>query len=380
MTPHAPSAAALPSQPFFHTDEQRRALARQRFFDEGQRPTGLVPDGVIQSWTRCLQARREAAEPVRPGAVSALRLQSALRRHRLLLAAAAPELAHLQALTAGRRCHAMLIDPDGIVLQAQGAAAEAGAGLLPAVSQPGLDVSERAFGTTAPAVVLRSGQACAVQGAEHFFFGLQALRCAAAPVHDAAGGIAGVLNLSVEGDGFGFDALAVAATYAAAIAHRLARERQRDGWLLRFHVHPDWVDTPAAALAGLDDGGRVRWCNDAAARWLPDGLADLQAWLGPEAPDRPGDAPRCGTLPHGLPVWWRLQRAAPAAAPAPVPAPPPVVAVAPLADQRRAAIVQALQACGGNVSRAARLLGISRGAVYRQAARDGQASEELFRS
>jgi hypothetical protein len=32
----------LPVQPFFATPEQRFNLARQRFFEDGQRPTGLV--------------------------------------------------------------------------------------------------------------------------------------------------------------------------------------------------------------------------------------------------------------------------------------------------------------------------------------------------
>lgn len=395
MTPPAPPADTLPPQPFFHTAEQRRALARQRFFDEGQRPTGLVPDAVIQSWTRCVQARRDAAEPLRPATVSALRLQSAQRRHRALLAAAAPELAHLQALAAGRGCHLQLLGPDGVVLRSDGG--DGGGGLLPAFTQPGTDVSEPRLGTTAPAVALRSGQPCAVQGREHFFEALHTLRCAAAPVHDGRGQLAGALNLSLEGEAFGFDALAVVATYAGAIGHRLAQALQRDGWLLRFHVHPDWVDTPGAALAGLDDDGRVRWCNEIATHWLPDG--ELAAWPAPPctAAAAAADGPCRGTLPNGLPVWWRLQRGdgrAPAAAqattasaaPAAPEVPPPVDPGPPptLAAQREAAIVQALRQCRGNVSRAARLLGISRGAVYRHAGRRGMApsvddAAEVFR-
>ena len=51
--------AALPAQPFFTSPQQRAALARERFFDQGERPTGLVSEAVIQSWSRCFAARRD---------------------------------------------------------------------------------------------------------------------------------------------------------------------------------------------------------------------------------------------------------------------------------------------------------------------------------
>ena len=45
----------LPSQLFFRTPEQRTALAREQFFEEGIRPSGVVSETVIQSWDRCRQ-------------------------------------------------------------------------------------------------------------------------------------------------------------------------------------------------------------------------------------------------------------------------------------------------------------------------------------
>ena len=53
---HSIQTRALPAQPFFATPQQRVELARQRFFEDGVRPSGLVSEAVIQSWTRCLQA------------------------------------------------------------------------------------------------------------------------------------------------------------------------------------------------------------------------------------------------------------------------------------------------------------------------------------
>ena len=39
-----PDPGPLPAQPFFSTPKQRLALARQRYFEEGVRPSGLVSE------------------------------------------------------------------------------------------------------------------------------------------------------------------------------------------------------------------------------------------------------------------------------------------------------------------------------------------------
>lgn len=361
---------ALPAQAFFRTIEQRGALARQRFFDEGVRPTGLVPEAVIQSWTRCRMQRRETAEPIAPKPLSALRVQSALRRARPLLAAAAPDLPHLQALARSAGCQALILDGDGITVHAGPPPEDTGERLLPRIAGVGYDVSEPAFGTTAPGIALHSGQPCVVQGAEHYFDGLQALRCAAAPIRDGGGRVAGVLNLTTEGRPFGFDAAIVASAYAAAIEQRLLRAAAAGGALIRLQIHPDWVDTPLAALVGIAADGRIAWRNEAARRLLPPEVDTVAALFGRTLAELGGgDGITPTALPGGLIVWWRAETpGADARLPAPPSAPPAVPAAppeAPLAQQQRAAVERALKACGGNVSRAARMLKVSRGYVYR---------------
>jgi transcriptional regulator of acetoin/glycerol metabolism len=72
-------------------------------------------------------------------------------------------------------------------------------------------------------------------------------------------------------------------------------------------------------------------------------------------------------LPNGLQVWVSVRLPAGEAVEAQVEAPALSSASAPasLAEQERSAILDALRTCGGNVSEAARRLGISRGRVYR---------------
>jgi len=47
----------LPSSSFSGSRAGRVDLARQRFFEEGLAPTGVVTDAVFQSWSRCLRLR-----------------------------------------------------------------------------------------------------------------------------------------------------------------------------------------------------------------------------------------------------------------------------------------------------------------------------------
>lgn len=103
---------------FFSTAPQRIGLARQRFFDEGLRPTGLVPDAVIQSWTRCVQADRAVAESISFTPVTRSRIDSAVGRNRALLDAARDDMQQLQTLLAGTGCKAILTDAHCIVVHA----------------------------------------------------------------------------------------------------------------------------------------------------------------------------------------------------------------------------------------------------------------------
>jgi len=108
--------SALPANPFFATPQQRVALARQRFFEDGVRPSGIVSEAVIQSWTRCLRSHQDPRAPAAFEPVTPSRVHSALRSNRALLEAAADELKRLQATLAGTSGTAILTDAQGVVV------------------------------------------------------------------------------------------------------------------------------------------------------------------------------------------------------------------------------------------------------------------------
>jgi sigma-54 dependent transcriptional regulator, acetoin dehydrogenase operon transcriptional activator AcoR len=385
-----------PRQPFFHTPEQRIALARQKFFEEGVRPTGVVGEAVIQSWMRCLGAHHEPGWRPEFEPVTASRAHSAMGRSRELLEAARDDLGTMETSLAGTECRVILTDGDGVAVHATPHLALSHQPVL-RTARVGVDLAESLVGTTAPGVVAKTGQAVTVVAGEHFYESLSAVHCAAAPIRDTHGRLAGVLDLSSEGRPFGFHAASMVGLYATRIENRLLQLQSREHLIVRFQADPSLLHTPLEGLAGVGPDGEVRWLNAVAARLLS---APVQA---------PGSAPALfglrlrdllaltrqaapclGRLPSGLGVWLMAHLQAPdganfkhglamtaAAVPSAEPATPPQIgeadgAPAPAAaprttlDDRNAQIIQdTLAECGGNISRAARKLGVSRGLLYR---------------
>lgn len=396
----------MPQQLFFSTPEQRVALARERFFEQGDHPGGLVQEAVLQSWGRCLSRGQEPGRKPATDLVSRTRLHSALRTSRQLREAAASGLARLEAALAGTPCRVILTCPEGIVVHSSAYAAQARDSLLPLLSQVGSDLSENQLGTNALAIVARTGKGCTVQGSEHFSGAAAVLHCAAAPIRNRLGQLAGVLDITAEGRGFGFDASALVNLYASAIENRLLELQSDDLLVLAFQADVGLLGSPLAALAGVRGDGTLAWANGMARRLAPAAAAEgtlvdsafgctLESLLALSA--RPDAQPL--RLPSGLAVWARAHlrqggQAIPSGllVPAPVPLPEPPSVAAPtaaeaaettgpapdaesaapapaepasLSHQRAELVLRTLQDCHGNVARAARQLGVSRGLIYR---------------
>ncbi|MET3465351.1 helix-turn-helix domain-containing protein [Variovorax atrisoli] len=400
-----------PRQLFASTPTQRVALARQQFFEEGVRPSGLVGEAVIQSWMRCSRTHADRQRIVPFDPVTPSRLHATLARNRQLLEAARQELGQMEHALAGTDCRVILTDSEGVVVHVTQQPAAAQQPVLRKTARVGVNISERIVGTTAPGIVASTGQACTVDGAEHYFDLLCQMRCAAAPIRDVTGQLAGVLDLTVEARRFGFDAASMVALYATTIENRLLQAQSRDHLILRFQASPTLLGTPLEALAGIAPDGTIAWLNNAGARLLgrlPEAAdeRDVEFLLGHDLASllRLGrrEAAQPLRLASGLGVWVQAQLkggadgadfrhavampgetsplaiearearqtqlAAAEAYPdadgteaSPQPQPEPT-----LREHSRKLIEDTLAAHGGNVSQAARQLRVSRGTLYRR--------------
>jgi transcriptional regulator of acetoin/glycerol metabolism len=406
----------LPNQPFFRTPAQRTALARERFFEEGLRPSGLVSETVIHSWDRCRQLghRCEKSPIIDPVGRSAL--SAALARNEDLIQAASQELAQLQASLSGTHCRVLLTDERGVIVQLSQNTDEANQSVLNKASRLGVNLAENRLGTTAPGIVVHTGQASHVEAGEHFYNLFRELRCAAAPIRDIHGQLAGVLDLSTEARDFGFDAAAVVGMFATTIGNRLLMAQSRELLVLQFQTAPSLLDTPMEGLLGVDTHGKVIWINRVGHSLLgatqETGGMHVSDVLGMDLGDLLGLSrsarPQLVQLPSGLGIWARARMqsaegigtrhavswvsdtagcppetsplppkclAAAAGLPAqtqtavqadlPSAAAEPAHEAPSLAESQRRLIRETLKVHRGNVAKTARLLGVSRGLVYR---------------
>lgn len=414
----------LPHTLFPQSRPARIAQARQRFFEEGQAPTGVVGEAVFESWARCLRLLGSPRERAEFQPVTASRTHLALMKNRHLRQAWMDELPRLETVLSATSCAAMLTDASGVLIGAS-CVGRSHEELMPVATRLGVNLSEDAVGTTAPGVAARTGKPVCVLGGEHFFDSVQEMHCAAAPIRDIHGRLAGVLDLSSERIPFAFDAAAVVGLYAGAIESRLLLAQSTEHLVIRIQVAPELLDSAMVGLIGVNLGGRLAWENGVAksllgasapggpggpgtapARREPAEPAPAFAWQQLAALPLTGAAPL--TLPNGLQVWARAEMRAPdgrrgmvAVAPFPFPVAPPAWHAAPPAEPAPAVaateapsapasapapaaatatpaspqrlresdlhlIQQTLQACGGNVSEAAARLGVSRGLIYRR--------------
>ncbi len=390
-------SSQLPPSSFLGSRAARLDLARQQFFEEGLTPTGVVSDAVFQSWSRCLRLRHRPGDRAVFEPVTASRSHLALQKNRHLLQAWLEVSPKLESMLGTTSCAAMLTDPTGVLIGAS-CAGRAHEELMPVATRVGVNLSEEAVGTTAPGVVARTGKAVSVLGADHFFESVKGMHCSAAPIRGITGALAGVLDLSSETLPFAFDAAAVTGLFAAEIENRLLIAQSNDHLVVRFQIADELLDSALVGLVGIDTRGRLAWHNGVARSLLgmssPQetqdfGLDEMFGLRMAQLASLPETGSSVLTLPNGLMVRARAEMRSPDGPRHFVAVPrTPEVAFTDLGvNEPDASVGQAaeipsakttlrafdrdlidrtLQACGGNVSQAARSLQVSRNFIYRR--------------
>lgn len=352
--------------------ERLRAIeqARRRWLlHEGPAPASTaVEPWIVASWQRCLAWGRSPRERITFDAVSAAAQRRALQASAELRRVAAPVIEQ----TLGRAMHdtgyfALLTNADGVVIDVHGPVDDHNVHVH-AIARVGVDLSERAVGTTAIGAALAELTPVWLHRGEHFFEDTAVYSCAGAPLWGPDGACLGMLDLT-----------GVLAPERRALKHLVAVTARRiENALVLAQPHAlrlrmTWPghlpgDDDDGLLA-LDGEGMIVAANRTAAHML-----DMRApW--PHAGDVLAlpvamlfDAARRQRPPLEVPTWGGLRvlvwaQTGGADAGAAVGA-----AAVPLRSREAALIRQAVAEAGGNVAEAARRLGISRATVYRRLA------------
>jgi transcriptional regulator of acetoin/glycerol metabolism len=357
---------------------QRIEQARDLVFQGRTEAQGSgVPPWIAQSWQRCLSMGLQPGQAVGFDAISAQHMRRVQEASRPLVQAAQPVLAELARAIADIRFFAILTNAQGIVVDVHGPVDRQDR-RAEVIARVGVDLSEKAVGTTAISAALTELQPVWLHRGEHFFQDTGVYSCAGAPVFGPDGLCAGMLDLT-----------GIESTERPALKHLVRRSARsiENSWLLstdhalvlRLNWPGNQPGDDSDGLITLDPNGQIVGANPTARQMLSmspgtDGqrLHASEVFASPwenlfDAASRQAGA-------RELPLWsgLRLQTQAlrpgtrPAAAHSEKTIERAQAIAKPLKDVQTDMIREAVQQARGNVAEAARSLGISRATVYRK--------------
>lgn len=354
---------------------QQIELARRTLLGDGA-PVGAprLDDCIARSWRRCLARGQQPQQRISFNAVSRADIALAREANQPLLQAAAPVIRSLARAMADTGYFAILTDAQGVVIETNGPIDRSNR-MAHLIARVGVDLSENAVGTTAIGTTLAEEQPMWLHRGEHFFDDTASYSCAGAPLFGPNGRCVGMLDLTgvnvPERPALKHlvaqSAMAIENELLLAIPHhlqlRLAWPGQAPGGdgdgLLCVDANGQITGSnrTAACMLGLVPAGPLPHCSEVFALssdTLFDAAASLRIAF--EAPLWSGLRVQVLARPHNnrTPTMSRMGTTTNAM---------------PLKDLEDSLIRQAVQSARGNVTEAARLLGISRATVYRKLSR-----------
>lgn len=373
FSPANPLSIVTPQSHPTVPQQQRLALieqARQAVL-ESRAPVGqptLAP-WVERSWRRCLDLGLEPRQHITFDAVSSSAAHHALEANQPLLRAAAPVIQSLSRAMAHTRYFAILTDARGLVIDVNGPVDRHDPHAAN-IARIGVDLSERAVGTTAIGTTLADLQPVWLHRGEHFFDDTSVYSCAGAPIWGPHGQCMGMLDLT-----------GVNVIEQPALKHLVTQSaRSIENALTLGQPHRlllclSWPGrVPGDASDGLvcvDADGQITALNRPAADML-----GIVAGMAPghcsevfAVPvESLFDAARVQRGPLEVPLWSGLRLSVLAQLNQGGERGPVHSAShgLPLKDVETAMIRKAVDDARGNVKEAARALGISRATVYRK--------------
>jgi sigma-54 dependent transcriptional regulator, acetoin dehydrogenase operon transcriptional activator AcoR len=370
ITSTTPTSVLSPAQRLADIAQARTAVIREgvRSPDANLIAGIYVEPGITRSWQRCMERGQLPEQAVQFEAVSAPMQRRFAEHNRQLREAGRSVIDAMQHTLARTGYFALLTNAQGMVVDTGGPINRQDP-RANAIARVGVDLSEQAVGTTAIGTALAELKPVWLHRGEHFFAGTAVYSCAGAPIFGSDGTCMGMLDLT------GIDAperrelqhlVAQAATQienrlALAIPHTVSVQLYWPG--LAAQQDTGWL--------GLDADGHICAANRSA-----------RSMLGMSTQGFAGALPQCQEVfatdyahlidalrsakPVELPLWSGLTVIAQGLPKDQHFDPNKVQANAPLSTLTCDFIRQTVTQTRGNVSIAARTLGISRSTVYRK--------------
>ena len=360
-----------PEQRLHQIDQARHAV-----LGGGRSLAGALSASWIErSWRRCLSSGQRPGQEVAFDVIAAHALRHTEEAHHSLLQAARPVLEKLARAIADTRYFAILTNAKGVVVDVSGPIdrSDRRADLITRI---GTDLSERSIGTSAIGAALSELQPVWLHRGEHFFSATSIYSCAGAPLFGPDGRCVGMLDLT------GIEAVErpelkhLAAQSACRIENALLLG-QPHSLTVRLNWPGHTLGFDADGMICLDADGWVVGANQIARQMVSQLVTPAPAAVHiSDVFSMPYqllfDAARRQDATIEVPLWSGLRlNARPiahAGAADPIDAGTGIRGGQnlPLKDMETALIRKAVDNARGNVTQAARMLGISRATVYRK--------------
>lgn len=227
---------------------------------------------VVRSWLRCLdQYRLDPAQACEAYIVPDGRLREHRQQSEALIGIARSGLDHLFRQVAGQNYVLLLADRQGVTVEFLGDALQKDK-LRKAGLYLGSEWSEPRAGTCAVGACLETGEALTIHQTDHFDNTHTPLSCTAAPIYNADGELAAVLDISL----LSSPSLKTSQNLALHLVNSTTRRielanlmaRTRNEWVLRFARSPEFLDVDPEAAISLDGSGRILGMTHTGAKLL----------------------------------------------------------------------------------------------------------------
>lgn len=250
----------------------------KRFVQEGVIDSARINKRISESWHRCKNGRVDPYEGKGKVILQRNALEQQKQKSHRLLELATPQIERLAPFIHDVGMIALVIDPDGYVLNMQGEKRA----LQEARSinfLEGVRWTEEEVGTNAIGTALSAGEPIMINGTEHYSVASHSWSCSAAPIRDESGALIGVLDISAPLSRSHPQMMATVSSLAYLIEQEWVKQRQYDELELMQRALSQSEDD-ALPLIVCNHRHRVVYASRAVRKQVSDWAGIFRAELG----------------------------------------------------------------------------------------------------